>query len=325
MISRRSSVLLGLCLPCTFFFSPAAHAQDAYPSRPIRILVPYAAGGTTDQVARAVQGPMGEFLKQTIIIDNRPGAGGAIGTEMVAKAPADGYTLVFGNSGPSGLLPLMRKTPYDPVKDFRPVSTVAIAPLILAVPTANPAKTLKEFLVAAKRAGSSWNYGSVGVGSLSHLTGEYFNFMAGLSLTHIPYNGGAPMTTAFGTGQLQAAFVTGLDGQAMMQAGKLRYLAVASPERTAIVPGLPAIAEEVPGFKSVAWFGVLAPRGASDAVVAKLNEALVYAASRPEVVKMFSARNVEARACTPAEMDRMIRDEVAQWAPVIKRANIRLD
>ena len=325
MITRRSSVLLGLCLPCTVLFPLVASAQDAYPSRPIRILVPYAAGGTTDQVARAVQGPMGEFLKQTIIIDNKPGAGGAIGTEMVAKSPADGYTLVFGNSGPSGLLPLMRKTPYDPVKDFRPVSTVAIAPLILAVSADNPAKTLKEFLTAAKQAGSAWNYGSVGVGSLSHLTGEYFNFMAGLNLTHIPYNGGAPMTTAFGTGQLQAAFVTGLDGQAMMQAGKLRYLAVSSAQRTPIVPGLPAIAEEVPGFKSVAWFGVLAPRGTSDAVVAKLNEALVYAASRPEVVKMFSARNVEARACTPTEMEHMIRDEVAQWAPVVKRANIHLD
>ena len=325
MISRRTSVLLGLCLPCTLFTASFAQAQDTYPSHPIRIIVPYAAGGTTDQVARAVQGPMSEFLKQTVIIDNRPGAGGAIGTDMVAKSPADGYTLVFGNSGPSGLLPLMRKTPYDPEKDFRPVSTVAIAPLILAVSADNPAKNLNDFMAAAKQTGNAWNYGSVGVGSLSHLTGEYFNFMAGLNLTHIPYNGGAPMTTAFGTGQLQAAFVTGLDGQAMMQAGKLRYLAVASPQRTPIVPGLPAIAEEVPGFKSVAWFGVLAPRGTPDAVVAKLNESLVYATSRPEVVKLFSARNVEARSCTPAEMEHMIRDEIAQWAPVVKRANIHLE
>jgi tripartite-type tricarboxylate transporter receptor subunit TctC len=323
-LSRRFTLALCLSL-CAVASSPGAFAQDAFPSRAIRIVVPYAAGGTTDQVARAIQGPMGEFLKQPIIIDNRPGAGGAIGTEMVAKSPADGYTLVFGNSGPSALLPLMRKTTYDPIKDFRPISTVVIAPLILAVASNNPAKNLKEFLVAAKQAGSQWNFGSVGVGSLSHLTGEYFNSMAGLSLTHIPYNGGAPMTTAFGSGQLQAAFVTGLDGQAMMQAGKLRYLAVSSNERTAIVPGLPAIAEEVPGFRSVAWFGVLAPKGTPDAVIAKLHEAVVYASSRPEVVKLFSARNVEARSCTPAEMERMLKDEVEQWAPVVKRADIRLD
>jgi tripartite-type tricarboxylate transporter receptor subunit TctC len=323
-ISRRA---LALCLsfPCGLLTAPWAQAEDAFPSRPIRILVPYAAGGTTDQVARAIQGPMGEFLKQVILIDNKPGAGGAIGTEMVAKSPADGYTLVFGNSGPSALLPLMRKTTYDPLKDFRPISTVAIAPLILAVSSSNPAKNLKDFLAAAKQSGNSWNYGSVGVGSLSHLTGEYFNFMAGLGLTHIPYNGGAPMTTAFGTGQLQVAFVTGLDGQAMMQAGKLRYLAVSSSERTPIVPGLPAVAEEVPGFRSVAWFGVLAPRGTPDAVMAKLHAAVVFATSRPEVVKLFSVRNVEARSSTPEEMERMLRDEIAQWAPVVKRANIYLD
>jgi tripartite-type tricarboxylate transporter receptor subunit TctC len=305
--------------------APFAAAQDTFPSKPIRIVVPYAAGGSTDQLARAIQQPMADYLKQSVIVENRVGAGGAIGTDYVVKAAPDGYTLVFGNSGPNAILPLLRKTPYDPLKDLRPISTVAITPMILAVAADNPAKNLKEFLALAKKSGSDWNFGSVGNGSLSHLTGEYFNNMAGLSLTHIPYNGGAPMMTAFGGGQLQTAFVTGLDGQAMVQAGKVRYLAVGTPQRTEVVAGLPAIAEEVPGFRSVAWFGVLAPRAVPQAVAAKLHEAVVYAASRPEVKKMFAMRNIEARSSSPEEMERMIRDEMTQWGAVVKQANIHLE
>ncbi|MGE0333245.1 MAG: Bug family tripartite tricarboxylate transporter substrate binding protein [Ramlibacter sp.] len=301
----------------------AAHAQEAFPSKPIKIVVPYAAGGSTDQLARAIQKPMQDFLKQPVIIDNKAGAGGTIGTDQVAKAPADGYTLVFGNSGPNAVVPLMRKIPYDPLKDLRPISTVAITPMILAVPADSPAKTLKEFVALAKQ--KDWNFGSVGNGSLSHLTGEHFNALAGLKLTHVPYNGGAPMMTAFGGGQLQAAFVTGLDGASMLQAGKVKYLAVATPQKTPTVPGLPAIAEEVPGFRSVAWFGVLAPAGVPDAVAAKLNEAVAYAVSQPEVQKMFSERNIEARSSKPDEMAKIIRDEMAQWGDVVKRANVKMD
>ena len=184
-----------------------AAAQDAYPSRPIRIVVPYPAGGTTDQLARAIQKPMQDFLKQPVIVENKAGAGGTIGTDQVVKSAPDGYTIVFGNSGPNAIVPLMRKIPYDPLKDLRPISTVAIIPHILAVPADTPAKTLKEFVALAKQ--QDWNFGSVGNGSQSHLAGEHFNAMAGLKLTHIPYAGGPPMMTAFGGGQLQAAFVTG--------------------------------------------------------------------------------------------------------------------
>ncbi|MDQ2765146.1 MAG: tripartite tricarboxylate transporter substrate binding protein [Pseudomonadota bacterium] len=298
-------------------------AQDTYPSKPIRMIVPYAAGGSTDQLARAIQQPMQDFLKQPVIVENRPGAGGTIGTDLVAKAAPDGYTLDFGNTGPNAVVGLMRKIPYDPLKDLRPVSTVALTPMILAVPADSPAKTLKEFLALAKQ--KDWNFGSVGNGSLSHLTGEYFNHLAGLKLQHVPYNGGAPMMIGFGGGQLQAAFVTGLDGAAMLQAGKVKYLAVATPKKTNVVPGLPAIADEVPGFRSVAWFGVLAPHGVSDDVAAKIHAAVQYAVSRPEVQKMFADRNVEARSSTPQEMDKIIRDEMVQWGEVIKRSNIRME
>ncbi|MES2187376.1 MAG: tripartite tricarboxylate transporter substrate binding protein [Pseudomonadota bacterium] len=302
-----------------------ALAQEAYPTGPIRIVVPYAAGGSTDQLARAVQKPMQDFLKQPVIVDNKPGAGGTIGTEQVVRAAADGYTLVFGNSGPNAVVPLMRKIPYHPLNDLRPISTVAITPMILAIPANSPAKNLKEFLKLAKEHPTDWNFGSVGNGSLSHLTGEYFNYLAGLKLQHVPYSGGAPMMTAFGGGELQAAFVTGLDGAGMVQAGKVRYLAVGTPQRTSVVPGLPAIAEEVPGFRSVAWFGVLAPRGIPDAVAQKLHAAVVYAVARPEVAKMFAERNIEARSSTPEELQRTIVEEMAQWGEVVKRGNIKME
>ena len=300
-----------------------AAAQDAYPSRLICIVVPYPAGGTTDQLARAIQKPMQDFLKQPVIVENKAGAGGTIGTDQVVKSAPDGYTIVFGNSGPNAIVPLMRKIPYDPLKDLRPISTVAIIPHILAVPADTPAKTLKEFVALAKQ--QDWNFGSVGNGSQSHLAGEHFNAMAGLKLTHIPYAGGPPMMTALGGGQLQAAFVTGLDGAGMLQAGKVKYLAVATPQRTNVVPGLPAIAEEVPGFRSVAWFGVLAPAGVPDAIAAKLNAAVEYAVTRPDVQKLFADRNIETRASKPEEMAKLIRDEMAQWGEVVKRSNIRMD
>ncbi|MDM0066847.1 tripartite tricarboxylate transporter substrate binding protein [Variovorax sp. J31P207] len=323
--SRRSILTAGAAVGYLLWAASPSAAQDSYPSKPIRIVVPYAAGGSTDQLARAIQQPMQEFLKQPVVIDNKVGAGGAIGTESVVKSAPDGYTLVFGNSGPNSILPLLRKTPYDPLKDLRPISTVAITPMILAVSAGSSAKNLKEFMALAKKSGTDWNFGSVGNGSLSHLTGEYFNALSGLKLQHVPYNGGAPMMTAFAGGQLQAAFVTGLDGAAMVAAGRVKYLAVGTPKRTDVVPGLPAIAEEVPGFRSVAWFGVLAPSGVPDAVAAKLHEAVVFATSRPEVRKMFSDRMIEARSSTPQELDRMIRDEMAQWGEVAKRSNIRLD
>ncbi|MDH0776320.1 MULTISPECIES: Bug family tripartite tricarboxylate transporter substrate binding protein [Delftia] len=322
---RRTALAAGLLTSLTMLAAPYALAQTPFPSKPLRIVVPYAAGGSTDQLARAIQPFMSSYLKQPVIVENKVGAGGAIGTDFVAKSAADGYTLVFGNSGPNAVLPLLRKLPYDSLTDLRPISTVAITPMILAIAADSPAKNLKEFIAAAKQSAGQWNFGSVGNGSLSHLTGEYFNNLAGLRLAHVPYNGGAPMMMAFGGGQLQAAFVTGLDGQAMVQAGKVRYIAVATPQRTNVVAGLPAIAEEVPGFRSVAWFGVLAPRGVSDAVAAKLNEAVLHAVAQPEVKKMFADRNIEARGSTPAEMERMIRDEMAQWGAVAKQADIRLE
>lgn len=326
MTHNRRTLVQAVAAACWLVgASTAIWAQDAYPNRAISIVVPYAAGGTTDLLARAIQRPLQEFLKQPVVIENKAGAGGTIGTDQVVKSAPDGYTLVFGNSGPNAIASLMRKIPYDPIKDLRPIATVALTPMILAVPADSPAKTLKEFLVLAKQNSDKWNYGSVGNGSLSHLTGEYFNALTGLKLLHVPYQGGAPMMTAFGSGQLQAAFVTGLDGAGMLQAGRVRYLAVGTTQRTSVVPGLPALAEEIPGFRSVAWFGILAPAGVSDAVITRLNQAVEFAVTRPDVQKMFADRNIEPRAGKPDELARLIQGEMSQWGDVIKRANIKAD
>jgi tripartite-type tricarboxylate transporter receptor subunit TctC len=324
MLSRRNfargATLLMFAACCSNAF-PA----DQYPSRPIHIIVPYAAGGTTDQIARALQQPLSEILKQTIVIENRPGAGGTIGADAVVRANPDGYTLLFGNTGPDAIVQLMRSVPYDPLTDLRPISLAVITPMFLTVPADSPAKNLKEFIAYAKKDGAKLNIGSVGIGSLSHLSAEELNELAGTQLQHVPYNGGAPMMTAFLGGQIQVAFVTGLDGATLMHAGKVRYLAIGTPTRSNVMPNLPPVSDEVPGFKSSSWFGVLGPKQLPDDIVKKLNEAIVAAVSRPEVQKLCVDRNVEARSSTPEELAQVIRDEVAQWGPVVKKANIKMD
>jgi len=297
---------------------------QSYPARPIRMIVPYAAGGSTDQLARAIQQPMSEILGQSIIIDNKPGAGGTIGADQAAKSAPDGYTLVFGNTGPNAIVSLMRKIPYDPIRDLRPISTVALTPMILATPSDSPAKTMKAFVEYARQQGDKLNFGSVGNGSLSHLTGEYLNDLAKLRMQHVPYKGGAPLTAALLGSELHAAFVTGLDGAALLATGRVRYLAVGTPRRTPVVPGLPTIAEDVPGFKSSAWFGVLAPSGIPDDVARQLTAAVSAAVAQPQVQRLFAHRNIELRGSAAQELAMLIRDEIAQWGPVIRKANVQM-
>ena len=302
---------------------PIVQAQESFPSRPIHIVVPYPAGGVGDQLVRAIQKPMQEILKQTVVVENRIGAGGTIGTTHVARSAPDGHTLVLGNSGPISVGPQVRKTPYDPIKDLVPVSQIANAPLILAVSANNTATSLPQFIEQAKT--QSWNYGSTGPASLSHLTGEYFNTAAGLKLTHVPYNGGAQMVTAFGGGDLQVAFVTGPDSSAMLQSGKIRYLAVAAPKQTPIAPGLPAIAETLPGFVSAVWYGILAPAGVPDNVIKTLNNALVQAVAHPDTQKAFAGRYIELLSGTPEQLGALIRDETKHWGTEIQRMGLKLD
>jgi tripartite-type tricarboxylate transporter receptor subunit TctC len=324
MLSRRT-LLRAAALIAGASCLQLAHAADPYPSRPIHIIVPYAAGGTTDQIARALQQPLSDILKQAIVIENRPGAGGTIGADAVVRANPDGYTLLFGNTGPDAVVQLMRSVPYDPLTDLKPISLAVITPMFLAVPSDSPAKNLKEFIAYAKKDGANLNIGSVGIGSLSHLTAEYFNELAGTHMQHVPYNGGAPLMTAFLGGQIQVAFTTGLDGATLEQSGKLRYLAIGTPGPSTLFPGLPTVAQEVPGFKSSSWFGVLGPKALPEDIVKKVNEAIVAAVKTPAFQKLCADRNVEPHSSSPQELAQTIRDEIAQWGPIVKKANIKMD
>lgn len=327
-LSTRRTFVMEMALVAAAASVPTLRAQaagaDNFPNKPLHIVVPYPAGGTTDQLARKIAQPLQVALGQPVIVENKPGAAGTLGTDYVARQPADGYTLLFGNSGPSATVSLMRDLPYDVHKDFRPLSGVVTVPLILAVPASSPFKTVKEFVAWARTQGTKLNYGSTGIGGSSHLAGEYFNELAGTKFQHIPYSGGAPLLTAFAQGNIQMAFVTGLDGAVMVNAGRVRYLAVASPQRTAVLPGLPAIAEDVPGFSAVVWFGLLAPAGVPDDIAAKLSAAIAKVVHQPEVSKFFIDRNVEPWGSTPQELARVIDSELAQWGPLIKKANIRI-
>lgn len=321
MIFRRNSWSSILC--CLAISAVQPVMAESYPSKPIQIIVPYAAGGSTDQLARSLQQSMSDTLGQPVVIVNKPGAGGTIGVDHVVRSPADGYTLVFGNTGPNAIVSLTRKVPYDPIKDLQPISTVALTPMMLAVSADNPAKTVKEFIAYAKQPNVNINFGSTGNGGISHLAGEYFNKLAGIHMLHIPYSGAAPMLPAFGGGQLQAAFVTGLDGTNMISSGKVRYLAVGTKQPTSVAPGLPTVAADVPGFECVAWFGLLAPKGIPADVLQKLNKAVVVAVATPEVQKMFIDRWIEPRSSTPEELAQRIKDEQILWASVVKAANIQ--
>jgi tripartite-type tricarboxylate transporter receptor subunit TctC len=321
-LSRRAAlrVLTGTAAAALSF----AAVADTWPSRPIRLVVPFSAGGSTDQLARAIQQPMSEMLGQPVVVDNKAGAGGAIGTEFVARAAPDGYTLVFGNSGPSAVVSLLRKLPYDVRKDFRPISTVAMVPLVLVASGKLPARDFKEFLAYARKPGVAISYGSVGVGSMAHLTGEYLNEAGGLNVLHIPYSGGGTLAVAILGGEVETAWVNPLDGTGMVASGKARYLAVATPKRLSWMPEVPAIAEFIPGFESNAWFGVLAPKGTPDAIVKRLNEAITAAVARPDVRKIIEGKMADPRSSTPQELDALIRREIGQWAPVIATNNIKL-
>ena len=320
----RTGFGLTLAVALLVTSADAALAQ-AYPNRPIRIVVPYPAGGATDQMARIIQQPMQELLGQPVIIDTRGGAAGAIGTEAVARSAPDGYTLVFGNSGPNAMGPAMKKMPYDPVKDLAPISLVTTLPLFLAVHPSVPANNTRELLALVKANPDKFNYGSVGIGSASHLIGEYFNFVSGLRMTHVPYKGGAPAMVGFIGGEVQVMFMTGLDGLPHARAGKLRVLAVATDRATELAPGVPTVAEAVPGFNGNVWFGLLAPAGTPPEVIAKLQDAVAKAVARPAVKKAFADMSVDAVSNTPEQFTRLIAAELAQWTRVVRESGAKFE
>ncbi len=309
----------------TLLLACPALAQS-YPEKAIKMIVPYPAGGTTDILARAILQPMTEILGKPIIIDNKSGAGGILGTTEAARSTADGYTLVFGNVGPNVLnASLYKKLAYDPVKDFIPISKVVDVPLLLVTAPSSGISSVADLISRAKAAEAPLTYASVGVGSASHATGELFARQAGIRLQHVPYRGGAPATTDTMAGVVSMFFITPLEGMSQIQGGTLKVIGISTPSRSPIFPDVPAINETVRDFQVIVWFGILAPAGTPPAIVRTLNDAVSRAVATPGVQETMKKLGVEAKASTPEAFAETIKTDIDKWAKVISDANIKLD
>ncbi len=301
----------------------AAGAQ--YPDKPIRLVVPYAPGGTTDIMARTLQEPLSRVLGQPVVIDNKAGAAGAIGTAQVARAAPDGYTLVFGNNGPSAIVPLIQSdVGYDPIKDFVPVSLVSLAPLVLVTHASVPATDVKGLIDFAKAQAGSVEYATAGAGSLGHLATELLARTAGIKLVHVPYKGQAPSTMAVIGGEVKMLLTTSSDTMAAaVTSGRLKLLGVSSAQPSSLAPGTPPIGATLPGFAVDVWFGILAPAGTPAAVVARLNAAIREVVALPEIQKRFVGYGCVATGSTPDAFAAMIAAEVPKWRSIVEATQIR--
>jgi tripartite-type tricarboxylate transporter receptor subunit TctC len=282
-------------------------------------------GGSTDLIARIMAQKLEELLGQQVIVENRAGAGGNIGVEYVAKSTPDGYTLIFGHIGTFGFGPsLYQKLPYDPVKDFAPITLFAMVPNMLVVHPALPAKTVKELIALAKARPGQMNYGSSGNGSASHLATEYFKLLSGTDITAIPYKGTGPLVTDLIAGQTSLT-ITGVPPlYPFVQSGRLRGIAVGSVKRLALLPDLPTIAEAgVPGYESSTWFGPLAPAKTPREIIVRLNTELLKILQRPDIKTRFAAEGAEGLGSTPEEFGAYIKSEIERWGRVIKAAGVR--
>ncbi|MGE0331778.1 MAG: Bug family tripartite tricarboxylate transporter substrate binding protein [Ramlibacter sp.] len=318
-LTRRRIIKAGLA-------SAALQAVPAFaqkwPTRPVRIIVPFAAAGATDLAARAVAQALSERLGQSFVVENRPGAGAMLGTEYVAKAPADGFTLLFGSSDGLSIGPQMKRSlPYDPVTAFTPIAMVAYVPIVYIVNAAFPAKTLGELLTAAKARPGAIRYGSAGVGSILHMAGALLEVRTGTQLTHVPYRGGAPMLADLAAGQIEFGMATA--ELALRFAGKVRAIAQASPTRHPLLPDVPTTAEAgVADTLVVSNFGMVGPAGLPEPVVSQLSaELAALAESRPFQQKMIDVGGV-ATYESPQQFSRRIADENRKWKAVIAQANI---
>ena len=304
-------------------FPAAAQAADAYPSRPIRMIVAYPPGGGTDQVGRVMAEQLTQTLGQQVVIDNRGGATGNIGTELAARAAPDGYTLLMGNVAPNAVnVSLFKKLGFDPVKDFAPVSLVAITPNILVAHPSVPVKTIKELIALAKAKPGALNFPSAGVGSSSHLAGELLKSLAGISMVHIPFKGGGPALVATIAGEVQIMFATMPAAMPHVKSGKVRPVAVTTTKRSQAMPELPTIAESgVKGYDAATWYGLLAPAGTSKAIVDRLHGDTVKILAGPTRQRL-EAQGFEPDGGTPAAFAAYIKSEITKWAKVIKDAGI---
>jgi len=316
--------VLKYCALAAFAISTLAQAQ-AYPSRPIRMIVAYPPGGGTDIVGRIVAQKLGETLGQSIVVENRGGASGNIGTEVAAHAVPDGYTVLMGNVAPNAInVSLFKNLPFDPVADFAPVSLVASTPNILVVHPSTPARTVKEVVALAKARPGTLNFASAGVGSSSHLAGELFRVLAHADIVHVPYKGAGPAMVDVLSGQVQLYFATMPAAMPHVKSGKLAPIAVASARRSPALPDAPTIAESgVPGYEASTWYGLLAPAHAPDAAIARLHQGVVQVLGDAALRDKLAGQGFEAIGDSPGEFAAYIKSEIAKWGKVIRDAGIR--
>lgn len=300
-----------------------AHAQDAYPRKTIRLVVPYPAGGGADGLARMIGSKLSDALGQSVVIDNKPGANTMLASSEVARAPADGYTLLYVASSFT-INPSLYKVPYDTVQAFAPVAMVAEVPLIIIRNQKAPYNTLADLLAGAKARPGSINYASYGQGSPAHLGGELLESMAGVEMMHIPYKGSAPALNDLVGGQVEVGFSSIEPALPLIATRKVHPIAVMTRKRIAALPDVPAVAETFPGFEAIGWNGIVAPAGTPAAIVNKLNQAINAAVTSPDVQAKYAKQGVEADPMPPEAFGKMIRDEVAKWGEVVKKAGVKV-
>jgi len=321
--SALFALALGVALGCT------AHARESYPSKPVRIMVSFAAGGPTDQVARLMSAKLTELLGQTFLVENKTGAGGNIGADVVAKAAPDGYTLLMATVSTHAINPgLYKNMPYDPVKDFAPVAQVGVTPCVLAVNPAVPVSTVKELVALVKANPGKYSYGSSGMGSILHLCGEQFKTAAGgLRMVHVPYRGSAPMMADLVGGQIAIAFDALPTVLPQVQGGKIRAIGGGMATRARAMPDLPTLQEQgVPGFECYTWNAILAPAQTPAPIVTRLSDAIRQALADPVILKRLQDAGVDPTPdSTPEKLAEFIRSELAKWAPVIKASGAHVD
>ena len=305
-----------------------ALAQGSYPTKPVRLIVAFPPGGSTDIIARLVGQKLSERLGQQVIIDNRGGAGGTIGTEIAARANPDGYTLTMGTTSTHVIAPAAyANLKYDPIKDFTPITLVASTPYLLVLNPGVKATTLKEFIALVKSTPGKWNYASAGTGSTTHLAMEMLKSAAGIDITHIPFNGNGPAGTAVLAGQVQALFGSMPAVLPQAKAGKVRPIAVGTMKRSPALPDVPTVAESgYPGFEVALWLGFFAPRGTPAPIVSRLHGELVKISTSVEMKEQFERNGASpVHNASNFELEKLVRSEIAKYSKVIKAANIKLD
>jgi tripartite-type tricarboxylate transporter receptor subunit TctC len=320
---RRAALAFALAAACGT--GPALAAD--YPTKPIKIVVPYAPGGGADSVARIVAKKVSETVGQAIVIENKGGAGAILGTDQVAKAEPDGYTLLLGQSGPISINPAVYKNlPYDPVKDFAPITMTTAYPYILVVNSELPARTLQELVALARSKPDSMNYGSTGVGAANHLVAELFSSKTGVKMTHVPYRGTALAVGDLLAGQLTMVFADPISALPHIKSGKLRALAVTSLERSPVAPEVPTVVESgYPGFEALAWHGILAPAKTPPAVIKRLNEEIVKALKDPATRELLVNQAMQTVGSTPEEFAAFIQKDIAIWKGVAATAKVTVE